>query len=250
MARQIVIIGLGGFGRRMLERLSDANADVIIIDKNAEVIERFKDLARQALIADALNEKALERLVPPQADAAIVDMGSSIEASILVTNHLKRLGIREIIVKTDTEERGDILTMVGATRIVYPDREAANQVAPVLASAALFAFMPIGPNLALGEVLVPSEAVGKTLVEADLRKERNVNVVAIRKGSADDYSYFDPMYRLDQEDILLVAGNEDDIFALSGTKEPQRKRSLSKLIRGMFTGAAGAQKGKIDDSAQ
>jgi trk system potassium uptake protein TrkA len=230
--RQFVIVGLGEFGWRMLERLSEISDDIVVIDKDKDMIEKAKDLAKQAFAADALNEKALGHLVPPRADAAVVDLGDSLEASIMATSQLKGLGIGSIVVKTDTEERGRILEMVGATRVVYPDREAADQVAPLLASSELFAFMPIGPGIALGEVKAPRDVIGKTLVEADLRRAKNVNVVAVRKAGAQELSWVDPAYRMGEEDSLLVAGSEKAIFGLSGENQPGRKRGLMEMMLG------------------
>ncbi len=230
--RQFVIIGLGGFGWRMLERLSEITDDIVVIDRDKIMVDKAKDLARQALAADALNEKALSHLVPPQADAAIVDLGDSLETSILVTSQLKKLGIKSIIVRSDTEERGEILKLVGATRIVYPDRETADQVAPLLLSPDLFAYMPIGPGIALGEVRTPKGIAGKTLVEADLRRTRNVNVVAIRKKDAEDLAWPDPAYRFGEDDSLLVAGTEDAVLELSGLSAPSRRRGVMDIIFG------------------
>lgn len=236
MGQQFVIIGLGGFGWRMLERLADVCDDIIVIDRNAELVEKAKDLARQALSADALNERVIEKLVPPEADAAIVDLGDSLEVSILVTSKLKQMGVRNIVVKTDTEDRGAILSLVGATRIVYPDRSAADQIAPVLASPELFAYMPIGPGIALGEVHPPEDLVGKTLVEANLRRTRNVNVVAIRKSGSAELSWAEPSYSLVAEDTLLVAGSDEALFALSGANPPRKRRSISEFLHGIVKG--------------
>ena len=237
MSQQFVIIGLGGFGWRMLERLADVSDDIVVIDRDADLIEKAKDLARNALSADALNERVIERAVPPNADAAVVDLGDSLEASILVTSQLKRLGARNIVVKTDTEERGTILKMVGATRIVYPDRAAADQLAPLLASPELFAYMPIGPGLALGEVRTPADLRGKTLVEADFRKVWKVNVVAVRHEGSEDLSPVEPTYRLAGTDTLVVTGAEESVFAMSGTSERRRRRNLSDFLHGLVKGA-------------
>jgi trk system potassium uptake protein TrkA len=35
--------------------------------------------------------------------------------------------------------------MVRATRVVFPDREAAKKIAPLLVSDSLFSFLPISP---------------------------------------------------------------------------------------------------------
>ena len=88
----------------------------------------------------------------------------------MATNYLKKMGIREIIAKAQTDEHGEILKMVGATDVIFPDQEAAKRLTPMLASSVLFNFMPISKNLSLAEVRVNADCVGKTLLEANLRR--------------------------------------------------------------------------------
>jgi trk system potassium uptake protein TrkA len=97
--------------------------------------------------------------------------------------------------------------------------------------------MPIGPGLALGEVRPPEELLGKTLVEANLRKTHNVNVVAVRRNGAEELSWAEPSYILTAEDTLLVAGADEALFTLSGAKPPRKRRSLSDFLHGMVMGA-------------
>ena len=139
--RQYAIIGLGSFGVRMLEKLSEVSSELIVIDRDSEIIERYKDYAANAYIVDAIDESALKRVIPESLDAAVVDVGSNLETAILVTNELKKLGVKEIIVKADSDERGEILRLIGATRVVYADREAASRIVPLLVSPSLFSFM-------------------------------------------------------------------------------------------------------------
>jgi len=143
--RQYAIIGLGSFGLRMLEKLAAVADEIVVIDRDADVIERCKDLVRNAFIADASDVDAVERILPEGLDVAVVDVGDNIEAAILVTSSLKKLGVGEIIVKASSDQRGEILELVGATQVVYPDREAAAQIVPMLVSPASSATCPSPP---------------------------------------------------------------------------------------------------------
>jgi len=234
MNRQYAVIGLGSFGIRVLEKLSEMTDQVIVVDKARETVEKYKDLAAKAFVADALDRDALERIVPAGIDVAIVDVGDNLEVAIVVVNALKRLGARQIVARADSDERGEILAMVGATRIVYPAREAAARLVPMLVSSSLFGFMAISPSLALAEVKVPARYVGSTLVGTDMRKERGINVVAIRKESGDEYAYFDPEYRLAADDVLLCAGAERDVSAFSGALIAERRNVVKGFLRGLL----------------
>lgn len=232
--KQFAIIGLGSFGLRMMEELLSITTELIIIDKDRETIEKYKDQAKAAYIADAINEVALSKIIPADIDAVVVDMGGKIELSLMVTNYLKKMGVRDIIVKAQTDEHGEVLSMLGATRIVFPDREAAKRITPMLVSSLLFNFMPISENLSLAEVQANEYCLGKTLIEANLRKEFGLNVVAIRKKDGGDFAFIsDPSYTFEEQDILLVAGSEERIFAFSQNSEPARA-ALGGLFRNLF----------------
>lgn len=234
MVRQYAIVGLGSFGVRVLEKLSEATDQIIIIDKNKDIIEKYKDLAAKSYIADALSKQALSRIIPEAIDVAIVDVGDNIEVGVVVTNALKKLGARQIIVRADTQERGEILQMVGATRIVYPALEAATKIVPMLVSSSLFSFMAISPSLVLAEVGVPERYVGLTLIEANFRQSKGINVVAIRKQTGDEYEYFDPKYRLAVDDVMLCAGTERDVTAFTGARIAARKNVIGEMLKGIF----------------
>jgi trk system potassium uptake protein TrkA len=237
--RQYAIVGLGSFGLRMLEKLSEVSAELIIIDTDGELVEKSKDLARSAYIVDAIDDATLRRLLPEGLDVAIVDMGAGIEAAMLATNSLKKLGVGEIIVRADSEERGEILSIIGATKIVYPDKEAASRIVPLLVSPTLFSFMPIGPNLVMAEVRVPARSVGMSLIEANLRQRHGINVIAIRPEGSPEYRYFSADYRLTSLDILLVVGSEKDVIAFSGEGERQAKAGKGEIFKNLLKGKGG-----------
>lgn len=236
--KQFAIIGLGAFGIRMLEELLSVTNEIIIIDKDREIIEKYKDSAKAAYITDAINELALSKIVPKDIDAVIVDLGGKIEVSIMATNYLKKLGVKNIIVKAQTDEHGEVLSMVGATRVIFPDREAAKRITPMLATSLLFNFMPISDSLALAEVRANEYCVGKTLLEANFRKAFGLNVVAMRLMDSDKYSFIsDPSYAFKADDVLLVAGTEDSINAFSREDEgkSEGKRGFGSVLKNLFS---------------
>ncbi len=233
--KQFAIIGLGAFGLRMLEELLKITNEIIIIDKDREIIEKYKDLAKSAYITDAINETALLKIIPPEIDAVIVDLGGKVEASIMATNYLKKMGIREIIAKAQTDEHGEVLKMVGATEVIFPDQEAAKRITPMLASSVLFNFLPISKTLALAETRINESCVGKTLLEANLRKNYGINVVAMKQGEAEDFFFInDPSYVFKDTDILLVVGTEQSIIKFTQQQLTVARQPLVEAFRNLF----------------
>lgn len=223
--KQFAIIGLSRFGKRMLEELLNTEAEILLIDKDRELIEEYRDKVAKAYIADAINEAIIRKLIPQSIDAAIVDLGDRVEVSILVTNYLKKIGVKEIIAKAETNEHGEILELVGATNVIFPAREAAKRIVPMLVSSQIFKYLPISKHFAIAEVKTPENIIGTSLIELNLRKKYNINVIAFRILDEADYAFFSPEYRLKGEDILLVGGSEENIAAFAGIefrKTPQK----------------------------
>ncbi|HNX73988.1 MAG TPA: TrkA family potassium uptake protein [Spirochaetales bacterium] len=244
--RQYAFIGLGPLAMSMLERIAQVTDEIIVVDKDAALIDRVKELVKTAFVADVTDEEALQKILPEDLDVAVVDLSSDVEASLLVTHRLKKMGAHEIIVKAQSDEVSEILKVVGATRIVNSDREAAARIVPLVLSSTLYNFIPIGGDLVMAEVIVPESLTGKTLVEADLRQRFGVNVIAIRSENSTTYRNFDRDYRLASNDLLLVAGNEGDVFSFSGIPlkptNRQKTSSISSLFRNpLRLGKAGGQ---------
>ena len=162
-----------------------------------------------------------------------MDLGDNREVSILVTNYLKKIGVAKIIAKAETDEHGEILEIVGANHVIFPNREAAKRLTPMIAFSRLFNYLPISNGLIIAEIKVPEKHIGMTLIEADFRKAYRFNVIAIRKVDDEEsgYQFFDPDYRLQGNDILLVAGNEGDLSVLIGDAPVRRRKGLNRLFQ-------------------
>jgi trk system potassium uptake protein len=213
--KQFAIIGLGKFGRRMVDELADAGCELLVIDRDSDAVDAYKDRVGACYVADAISEEVVTRLVPPSLDAAILDLGSSIEAAILATKYLKALGISRIVAKVESDEHAEILELVGATDIIRANLEAARRVAPLLLSSRLFSYLPIGKDFVIAEVKVPAEHVGRSLIEANLRQLHRLNVIALRVAPDEEFTYFDPNYRLKADDVMLLAAKEEDLQAFA-----------------------------------
>lgn len=233
--KQFALIGLSKFGRRILDELLESGAEILIVDKDREIIDRYKDRVASAYIADVLNEDIIKKIIPDTIDAAVIDLGDNIEASILVTNYLKKMGIKEIIARAETNEHGEILELVGASRVVFPSREAAKRIAPLLLSSLIFSYLPISENFIIAEIKVPVRFINKTLLEINLRKEYGLNVIAFRKENDPAYNLFTPEHRLMEDEVFLVGGREEDIIRFAEVPLPEVQKGIKGLFKRLFS---------------
>lgn len=235
MKKQFAIIGLSSFTRRILEQIETEECEILLIDKDPETIDAYKNRVQRSYIADVLNEATIGKLIPPEIDAVIVDPGDRIEVSILVTNYLKKLGVKKIFVRADTEEHGEILNLIGADNIVYPNKEAAQRLAPILLTSHLISYMPLSNEMVLAEVKAPPAIIGKKLIESGIRAVQNLNVVAIRgEKTGQEYTFISPDYIFSEHDILLLAGNEKNLMEFADKKLIRNNSSLSGFFRHPF----------------
>ena len=232
---QIAIIGLGTLGIRMLEELAESDAELIIIDKDEEIVEQYKKFATAPYILDATNENALQEVISKDLDVAIIDMSNNLEAAIMTTNYLHKLGIKKIIVEARNNRQGEVLETVGATKIVYPELEAAKRITPMLFSNNM-EVIQLSPDFALTEITISDALVGQTLGQTHIRQDWNLNVVAYREDDTDDFQFVSsPNFKLEPNYKLLVAGKNEDITrysALSGQVESDKKTNFFiKLLK-------------------
>ncbi|RKX81633.1 MAG: TrkA family potassium uptake protein [Spirochaetes bacterium] len=243
--KQYALIGVSSFGKRILEELILMDCEIILIDKDPEIIEYFKNSVTAAYIADVINEEIVTRLIPGDIDAVVIDLGDKIEASILVTKYLSKLGVSNIIVKAETDQHGEILSIVGADHVIFPNLEAAKRVTPLLVSDLLFNYLPISGGLVIAETGVPENLVGHTLTEVEIRKSLGINVIAFRRAGQGEYQFFRPEYRLNIDDVLLIVGQDEDVSSFTGKDYSNQKRGISNLFSQLFSN----MKSKSDQSS-
>jgi trk system potassium uptake protein TrkA len=222
--KQIAILGLSYFGKNVLEELLDLDVDILIIDKDRDVIDAYKNYAVNAVAMDIMNEENLHRVLPKGIDAVVIDTGDKIEASILATSYCRKLGIGQIVVKAVTNGHAEILEMVGATRVIFPNREAAKRITPSLVSAGLLNYLPVSGNLVIAEVVVPEHLFGKTLLEANLRKVFGLNLITVKNGELEEYGLFTPEYCFRPGDVALVSGSDGSIDAFTKRRAGRSRR--------------------------
>ncbi len=215
--KQIAVIGLGRFGRRLASTLSANGAEVLAIDEDPAVVQEVSGEVASAVCLDSTDEEALRAVKVDQVDIAVVAIGEDIEASILTVSLLAELNVPQIIARAVTPHQARILEKVGATRVVYPEDEVAVTLARTLVSEHVLDYFTLSPHLHAVRMEAPEKFWGKTLAELHLRARYGVSIVAIHRPTAPEEAQAIEinMPGGDQEirkgDILVVLGAPQDI---------------------------------------
>ncbi len=117
--KHICIIGLGEFGSELARELS-RQCEVLVLDRDENRVNAIVDQVQRALILDVRDFAGLSSVVTADFDEAIVSIGEDLEASILCTLHLRKIGVPSIQAKAKTEDHAAILRSVGATEVIFP----------------------------------------------------------------------------------------------------------------------------------
>ncbi len=182
--KSYVVIGLGRFGMEMAAKLYACGEDVLAIDTDEFVVDKFADKVTRAVAADARDIDVLKKLGVGSFDRAVVAVGSDLGASALITMNLKSLGIPYIICKAHDDTYRAILEKLGANRVIIPEREMADKLSLGLTSAGIMEYIELSDEYGIVEIEAPLSWHGKTIRELNLRQQYGINVIAMRKDEA------------------------------------------------------------------
>jgi trk system potassium uptake protein TrkA len=127
-------------------------------------------------------------------------------------------------VKAVTEGHAEILELVGATKIIFPNREAAKRITPLLVSLGLLNYLPVSGSLVIAELEVPERFFGMSLLEANLRKAYGINLISVKNGETEEYGLFTPDYKFRPGDVALVSGNDQSIETFAENRGVKKRR--------------------------
>lgn len=203
----VLVIGLGRFGSATAAQLVRQNKEVLAVEKDPVLVQKWSGDLTYVVEADATDMNALRQLGAQDFTAAVVGVGTSVEASVLITANLVDLGIERIWAKAITPSHGKILSRIGAHRVVYPESDAGVRAAH-LVSGRLLDFIEFDDDFAIVKMYPPKETHGFTLSESDVRSKYGVTIVGV-KSPGEEITYATPDTRVSSRDLLIVSGQVD-----------------------------------------
>ena len=141
------------------------------------------------------------------------------DTSILTVLNLVSLGVPKVIAEAASAEHGEILEKLGA-EVVYPERDIAIRLAHRLETSKILDYVQLSEKVNISKMLVPESLVGKTVLEANLRKQFGVNIIAI-ENHAEVLRNVGPAYAFRKGDVLFLAGDKSGLNGLLEWAEKQ-----------------------------
>lgn len=213
-----LIIGAGYFGQNLALCLVKKGQEVIIIDKNMNKLTPLRDIVSKAIQADATDKETLKKIIPSGIDQAVVSIGRSIEANLIVSLLLKEIGLKNIVSKCHSPEHKKILKMIGVNTIIDPEQEMAEFLANKLVDPDILDYLPIESGYKVVKAKAPAALAGKMLKDLDVRKKFAINIIGLKQKRKDGSFTFDMTPGgntvISEGDMVIAIGKESDLESL------------------------------------
>jgi len=230
--KQYAVIGLGRFGASIARTLAEKGQQVLAIDSKEDIVQDLAEYVTNAVCIDATDAKALKNIGIKTVDVAIVAIGKSLEASILVTLALKELGVPRIIAKAVSENQSKVLEKLGVNAVVFPEREIGEKLANKLISPEVVEEINLSKEYSLFEIKTSEEFINKSLKDLQVRIKYSINIIAIKRkarptGKKPAVKAAEVLNMLPKGDDILF---EDDILLVLATYAAIEKMKKEGLI--------------------
>lgn len=209
----VLVIGLGRFGAATAGQLQRQGREVLAVDTDPDLVQKWAERVTHAVQLDARNIEALRQIGAQEFSVAVVAVGTSIEASVLVTANLADLKINQIWAKAMSTTHGRILKRIGAHHVIYPEAEAGERVAHLLGGKMLD-FIEFDDEFVMAKMYPPKSIRGKSLRDSQVRSKYKVTVVGV-KSPGKEFTYATADTTITNYDVIIVAGTSDGVEAFS-----------------------------------
>lgn len=213
MKKSIAVLGLGKYGASLAKNMYEMGADVLIVDQDQDKLKELNGFCTAAVCADITNEEEVISLGLKNMDIVAVAMAGNLAASIMAVAVAKEQGVPLIVAKSSSDRMTSILKKIGANKVIVPEEYGGEQSARILSSDTFLDYFKVDGNLCMIEINPLQKWIGKNMMELNVRKNYNANVIALKRGSS--WKILDPAEALNADDLLLIVVERKDLHRLN-----------------------------------
>lgn len=208
--KNVLLIGLGRFGRHMAQKMSDMNHQILAIDKNEHKVQEAMSYVTNAEIGDATDPVLIASLGVKDFDLCVVTMSHDLQASLEITALLKENGAPFVLVRVSRDTHARFLLACGADEIIYPEKQMADWAAVRYTGDHVYDYTRLSPDHAIYETEIPDSWIGHTVVDLGVRQRYRLNILALRRdGNVDPMC--GPATVLQAGDRIILLGSDKDV---------------------------------------
>ena len=208
--KNVLLIGLGRFGRHMAQKMSDMNHQILVIDKDEHKVQEAMSYATNAEIGDATDPALIASLGVKDFDLCVVTMSHDLQASLEITALLKENSAPFVLVRVSRDTHAHFLLSCGADEIIYPEKQMADWAAVRYTGDHVYDYTRLSPDYAIYETEIPDNWIGHTAVDLSIRQRYRLNILALRRNGNVD-PMFGPSTILQAGDRVILLGSDKDV---------------------------------------
>lgn len=212
----IIVCGFGRVGEQVLNQLKQENRQVIVIEKNKEVIEGFPDellfVEGNATEDDVLIQAGVDR-----ASGVVVTLPNDAD-NVFITLTVKGINPKiYTVVRAEKDFSEEKLYRAGADKVINTSNIGGKRMAMAITKPISVDYVDTilhdyNSDYHIQEVTLKlnSSLINKTLTKAKIRENFGVNIVAIKRGRE---IINNPIAeeRFHENDLLIVFGSSDQL---------------------------------------
>jgi trk system potassium uptake protein TrkA len=230
---KVIVFGLGNFGMSLALSLTETGNEVIGIDKQMDKVNLVKDKISHVICMDSTNELAYDAVPLKDADKVVVAIGENEGAAIITTAIIKKLSDVKIISRALSPIHDTVLEAMGIHSIIHPEQDSADRLTKQINFKTTLENYQLDNNYTISEVKSRPEFNGKTLAELNdidkyhltlitiIRKREKKNLIGKKSIVKETIGRPTPVTILEENDILVVYGNNKDISFYCEDQEEQ-----------------------------
>ena len=203
--KQFAVLGLGRFGSNVALSLEVMGYDVIGVDWDEDIVADLAEDLTHVVSFDIKDERALMQAGIMNCDSVVI-ASSNLESSLVATMLCKEMNIAEIVVKAIDERHAEMARRLGATQIIFPERDTGRRVAMHLVSKNAVDYIDIAGDIKVLSLIAPKNLIGKNLIESNLRGLYNVNIIAVTHNKKNIVTP-PPTYTFEKGDKIFLIGS-------------------------------------------
>ena len=208
--KNVLLIGLGRFGRHMAQKLHDLNNQVLAIDKDERKVQDAIGYVTNAEIGDATDPALIDSLGVRDFDLCVVTMGHDLQASLEITALLKKHGAAFVLTRAARDAHVQFLLACGADEVIYPEKQVADWAAVRYGGDHIFDYIRLSTDHAIYETAIPDAWIGHTVVDLAVRQRYHLNILAIRRdGRVEPLP--GPGHLFSRDERIILLGSEKDV---------------------------------------
>lgn len=205
------VIGLGRFGYQLATNLAEHGMDVLAVDSNESLVSSIKDQVTHAICMRVVDESSLRNIGADEMDTVIVAMGESFAQSILITALLKKhLAVPMVITRATNDLHKEILKLVGADRVVLPEKEIGIKLADNLSSP-FTDLVRLSSDFAISMLQAPKSFEGKKLKDLRLFEDYKILCIGLKNKETNQIILITPEYVIQKNDRMVLAGKTEQL---------------------------------------